>query len=116
MTNATIHIDGAPRQLKLTLGALAEIEAALGVADLAALAVRLSNPAAADLFVIVRALLRAGGADIAEEALKASDIDLKSAMTAIAETFRRDVAIDAAKDSTGEAPGKPQPSTTPGSG
>ena len=53
-----VEIGAAPRRLCLTLGALAEIETALGVDGLEALGARLSRLGAADLDVVLRALLR----------------------------------------------------------
>lgn len=59
--------DGEPRRLALTLGALAELEAAFGVADLTALAERFETGrlAAGDVVKILGAGLRGGGADLA---------------------------------------------------
>lgn len=52
---------GVERRLCLTLGALAEIETALGVDGIAALAERLRTLSARDLTVVLSALLRGGG-------------------------------------------------------
>lgn len=59
-------LGGATRKLKLTLGALAEIEAELGEEDLSALLSRFSDGriAARDCAVVLRAGLRAAGADV----------------------------------------------------
>ena len=45
---AVVTLDGAPRRLCLTLGALAEIETGLGVAGMAALAERMKALSARD--------------------------------------------------------------------
>lgn len=57
------EIDGETRLLCLTLGALAELEAALGVANLAELGARLAHGglSARDLIAIVGAGLRGAG-------------------------------------------------------
>ena len=82
-----IVINGETRPLKLTLGALAEIEAALGGGDFEALRARLASPRVSDLLVILRALIAGGGAGVTLEALKAADIDFAHAAGAIAEAF-----------------------------
>jgi len=92
----SIKINGEEKPLRLTLGALAEIEEALG-GDVDGLKARLSRPRIGDLLIILNALLRGGGASLSLEALKAADVDLAVAANAIAEAFR---AL--------EAPGKPQ--------
>ncbi len=96
MTNpVSIMINGETHPLRLTLGALAEIEEALG-GDMESLKSRLANPRIGDLLLILNALLRGGGVSLSLEALKAADVDLAAATVAIAEAFR---AL--------EAPGKP---------
>jgi hypothetical protein len=62
-------IDGRPRTLVLTLGALAELEAAFGVADLAALADRFAGGrlSARDLTRILRAGLIGAGEAVSED-------------------------------------------------
>lgn len=92
-----LRINGEEETLRLTLGALADIEDRLGGGDIAALAERLKRPSAADILIILQALLTGGGAALTLEALKASDIDLAEAARAIADAF-------AALES---APGKP---------
>lgn len=61
-------LGGTERRLCLTLGALAEIETGLGVAGVEALAARLRALSAADLSVVLAALLRgdAMGRDAAD--------------------------------------------------
>lgn len=63
--------DGSARRLVLTLGALAELESAFGVADLTALAERFESGrlSARDALRILGAGLRGGGAEIADEAV-----------------------------------------------
>ena len=91
----SISINGERKPLRLTLGALAEIEEALG-GDIESLKARLANPRVGDLLVILNALLRGGGVSLSIEALKAADVDLAAAAGAIAKAFQ---AL--------EAPGKP---------
>lgn len=81
-------IDGAPRTLCLTLGALAKLEAAFDVASLEELAERLVRLSAADCLVVLEALLEGGGAAIAGPDLAHARIDVKAAAEAIGEAFR----------------------------
>lgn len=96
-----ILINGKTHKLRLTLGALAEIEHAFG-GDFAALTERLKAPRVADLMMVLYALLRGGGADMTIELLKASDVDFAAAAKAIGRAFR---AFD---PQSMEAPEKPQ--------
>jgi hypothetical protein len=70
-------IDGRPRTLCLTLGALAELEAAFGVDDLVALAGRFAGGrlAARDLVRIIAAGLRGAGETITDAEAEALRID-----------------------------------------
>jgi len=97
-----IVINGERRPLKLTLGALAEIETALGGGDFETLRARLASPRVSDLLVILRALIAGGGAGVALEALKAADIDFGEAAGAIAEAFRA-LGDDTAKKPRGDS-------------
>ena len=58
---AVATLAGEPRRLCLTLGALAEIETALGVAGVEALGARMRALSAGDLMAVLAALLRGGG-------------------------------------------------------
>lgn len=58
---AMIEIEGEARILCLTLGALAEIEHALGCESLKDLSVRLKTLSAQDLIRLLAALLKGGG-------------------------------------------------------
>ncbi len=111
--NATINpargetalcINGEPHGLCLTLGALAEIETALGGGDFNALKKRLENPCVGDLLVILHALLKGGGSSLTFEALKASHVDFSQAAAAIAGAFH---ALNGEEEPS--APGKPLP-------
>lgn len=82
---ATLDVNGERRTLRLTLGALARLERALGAESVEGLAARLGAPRAADLLVIVAALI--GDAALDEAALERADIDPAAAARAIAEAF-----------------------------
>jgi hypothetical protein len=94
--DAEILINGEPCRLRLTLGALADIEAALG-GDANALHERLKRPRIADILQILHALLAGGGSSLTLGALKAADVDLVAASRAISSAF---------EGLNGEAPGK----------
>lgn len=84
-----LMIDGEERRLCLTLGALAEIEAALGCHSLKDLTVRLKAVSAADLIKVLAALLRGGGE--ADLAMRVGELQLspKRAMQAVLTCFAR---------------------------
>lgn len=71
-----ITIDGAQRSARLSLGALAELEAALGSESLLALAERFEGAAFStrDVVAVLLAGLRAGGWSGDEAALMAAEI------------------------------------------
>lgn len=66
-------LDGAPRTLCLTLGALAELETAFGAEDLSALAARFGEGrlTARDLVRVIGAGLRGAGATVDDGAVAA---------------------------------------------
>jgi len=70
-------IDGQPHVLRLTLGALAELEAALETSSLLALVERFETGAFStrDLLALLTAGLRGGGWDGDVDALKAAQIE-----------------------------------------
>lgn len=95
-----IEIDGAPRRLRFTLGALAELETAFEADGLSAIAARLSEGRGRDLAVALAALLRGGGdAELATRVLEAG-VDPLAAARAVAQAI-------AAVGADTEAPGKP---------
>ena len=67
------ELDGQTYRLCLTLGALAELEAAYAAADLGAVVERFSRGrlSALDMVRIIGAGLRGGGNDISDEAVRA---------------------------------------------
>jgi hypothetical protein len=79
----SVVLAGRERRLCLTLGALAEIETALGLDGLAGLAERMRALSARDLTVVLEALLRGGGEDGAD----ARAVEPKAAAEAVARAF-----------------------------
>lgn len=73
--------------MRLTLGALAEIEHALGVDSLGDIAARLKTLATSDIAAVASALLRGGGHDVSAADMLALDCDLGAIVRAIAGTF-----------------------------
>ena len=80
-------LGGADRRLCLTLGALAEMETALGCDGLASLAERMRNLSARDLSTVLAALLRGGGEQTLADGLVAAAIDARDAAEAVAKAF-----------------------------
>jgi len=79
-----LEIDGAPRRLCVTLGALAELEAAFDVAAFKGLGERLATLTASDLILVLCALLAGGGAPMTQAELARARIDPKAAAAAVA--------------------------------
>jgi Phage tail tube protein, GTA-gp10 len=80
---------GKTYRLLLTLGALAEIEDGLGLADLSQVATRLKQARAADLAVVVAALMRGGGHEITPADVLRLDCDLGALVGAVSLAFER---------------------------
>ena len=78
---------GAERRLCLTLGALAEMETALGCDGLAGLAERMRALSARDLTVVLAALLRGGGEAALADELAGAPVDPCEAAEAVAQAF-----------------------------
>ena len=102
---ATLTIDGEEKTLRLTLGALARLERSLGAESVEALGARLTAPRAADLVLILSALIGEAGYDA--ERVAQADIDPAAAARAIAEAF----AEAEGPKQTGGRPGTPGSST-----
>lgn len=83
-SEVTAVLDGRRRRLKLTLNALAELEAALEAPDLSALAARFESgrPKTADLLEVIAAALRAGEGDSTIDARLVGESDLSAAAAA----------------------------------
>jgi len=78
---------GAERRLCLTLGALAEIETALGLEGLAGLAERMRALSARDLAAVLAALLRGGGERALADELDRAAVEPREAAEAVAKAF-----------------------------
>lgn len=85
----SLVMDGVERTLCLTLGALAEIEGALGASGFADLAERLKRLSAADLLAVLAALLRGGGEGEAARGVAQARLDVADAARAVADAFER---------------------------
>ncbi|MEJ1967093.1 MAG: GTA-gp10 family protein [Rhizomicrobium sp.] len=84
---AALDAGGRHYRLLLTLGALAEIEAGLGLDNLSEVGRRLTAVRAADLAVVAAALLRGGGHDLAPADVLRLPCDLGALVTAVAAAF-----------------------------
>lgn len=84
-----LAIDGRARKLCVTLGALAELEAAFDVSSLAELGERLSRPTASDLITVLAALTSGGGEAMTTAELASARVDAKDAAGAVAAAFAR---------------------------
>lgn len=73
---AALELDGTRHVLRLTLGALAELESSLGEGSLVALVARFETGgfSARDLMALLAAGLKGGGADVTPAALAAAEI------------------------------------------
>ena len=76
-------------RLLLTLGALAEIEDGLGLADLSQIGARLKQVRAADLAVVAAALMRGGGHEITPAEVLRLPCDLGALVEAVSLAFER---------------------------
>lgn len=74
---AEIVIEGEARRMRLTLGALAELEGALGTGGLAALAERFEGGdfSARDLLALIGAGLRGAGWDVSDPQIGAMQVE-----------------------------------------
>lgn len=106
----TLFIGDTPHRLRLTLGALAEMEEALEADGLPALISRLTTPKTGDLLTVISILTKAGGMPVPVEILRVKEISLAEAITAITRLFRQATGTP----ETG-APGKP-PAASGGTG
>lgn len=83
-----LAIDGRDVRLCVTLGALAELEAAFDVASLAELAERLAHLTAADMLTVLAALSVGGGEAMSVGELASARIDPRAAASAVAQAFQ----------------------------
>ena len=89
-------------RLLLTLGALAEIEDGLGLADLTGIAGRLKQARASDLAIVAAALLRGGGCDISPAEVLRLPCDLGALVEAVTAAFDRAGLSREARSEAGE--------------
>jgi hypothetical protein len=83
-----LTVDDREVRLCVTLGALAELEAAFDVVSLTELGERLTHLTAADLILVLAALTKGGGEAMSAAGLSAARIDPKAATAAVANAFR----------------------------
>jgi hypothetical protein len=85
--DARLTVNGESVTLRLTLGALAEIEDRLGGGDFSALARLLEKPGVGHLLVLIEALSAGGGRRLSAHELTTAAIDLADAARAVAKAF-----------------------------
>jgi hypothetical protein len=115
---AALELAGRRWRLRLTLGALAEMEAAFGANDLGALAERFSagRLAAGDIVTLLACALRGGGHDVTREDVALLPLDegglpaILEALTACLSAAFGDTPPDPPAP---QEPRRPSPGTTP---
>lgn len=90
-----LMIDGRERRLCVTLGALAELEAAFDMNSFAELGERLGNLTASDLIHVLAALTAGGGEAMTSVELARARVDAGEAAGAVAAAFRAAFADEA---------------------
>jgi hypothetical protein len=85
--DAELCAGGRIYTLRLTLGALAEIEDGLGLNDLSEIEERLKKLRAADLAIVAAALMRGGGHDICVADALRLPVDLPALLRAVTQAF-----------------------------
>ncbi len=110
---AELIAGGKSYRLLLTLGALAEIEDGLGLADLSEVGARLKQVRAADLAVVAAALLRGGGHEMTPAEVLRLPCDLGALVAAVSLAFER-AGLPQGAGEAGAPPGgaRPFPGTT----
>jgi hypothetical protein len=83
-----LAIDGRACKLCVTLGALAELEAAFDINSFAELGERLAHLTASDLLLVLAALTAGGGEAMSSAELARARIDPAAAAGAVADAFR----------------------------
>lgn len=96
----TLTIDGEAVPVRLTLGALAEIEELLGAETLSDLATMLASPSVRQILAILPVLVSAGGDTKAAARVGEGTVHLGEALKLITVLFRELI--------SGELPGKPK--------
>ena len=101
-----IHVGGRSARVAFTLGVLAELEDALGIASFDELAAKLSQPTPKQLLGLMRAILRGNDVEHTEAELKRLDIgDVSRWVSAMVErvSFGADAAAGGATEGNGGA-------------
>ena len=84
---AELEAGGRVFRLRLTLGALAEIEDGLSLNDLSEVEARLKKLRAADLAIVTAALMRGGGHEMTPLDALRLPVDLPALVRAVSEAF-----------------------------
>jgi len=92
----TIRVNGEERVMRLTLGALAELEARMQATSLLGLAEKFETGgvSASELIALIAAGIRGGGGVVSEEELAAAEIEggavgaMRAGLTLLSRTFR----------------------------
>ena len=104
---SAFEIAGERYALRATLGALAEIEDALGIESLAQLQNRFANLRARDILSILKYMSAAGGAEIPADALNNLEVaDIETATEAIVSAINQGGTEKNAKAAAKTSPGK----------
>jgi hypothetical protein len=103
---AELIAGGRAYRLLLTLGALAEIEDGLGLANLSEVGVRLKSVRASDLAIVTAALLRGGGHDTTPAEVLRLPCDLGALVAAVTDAFDAAGLSGAPAPSNSEAVGR----------
>lgn len=85
--DASVRVNGEAVTLRLTLGALAELEDRLGGGDFSELTRRLEKTGVGNLLILLEALSAGGGRRLSARELETADVDLGEAAGAVAKAF-----------------------------
>lgn len=86
--DATLTVGDKKYTLRLTLGAMADIEDALGV-PISKIGEKMQEPSIKDLISVVKAFIHAGGSEITDEEMRGWSIGLDQIMKAVNDCFER---------------------------
>lgn len=103
----SLEINGKKYNLLVTLGALAEVEEALGISSLQEFDDVMTRASFKVASVLVLAFIRGGGADVPDDFMLTAKMDLADAKNAVNEAFDRSGLFDKQKGG-GEPEGEPK--------